>query len=225
MVRLVLFDIDGTLVRTGGAGVRAFGRTFETVFGLANGTERLKFAGRTDTSLVREFLRLHGIDAGPEHFRRFFDTYAFWLEQFLHEREGGVCAGVREFIAGLRALPAPPLLGLLTGNVRLGAELKLRRYGLWDEFETGAFADDHEDRRQIAALARDRGGRLLGTALPGEEILVVGDTPHDAACARAIGARCLAVATGGSTLEELRACEPAWVVPDLRDIGAAEACR
>ena len=125
----------------------------------------------------------------------------------------------------LRSMPERPLLGLLTGNIRLGAELKLRHFGLWDGFELGAFADDAEDRNQIAAIARERGSERLGRPLRGDEVLVIGDTAHDIACARAIGAPCLAVATGGSSLEELKAHQPAWVVPSLADIPVADLCR
>jgi phosphoglycolate phosphatase len=129
-----------------------------------------------------------------------------------------------EFIDGLLALSNPPMLGLLTGNVRLGAEIKLRRYQLWDVFETGAFADDHEDRNQIAVAALARGSRVLGRQLRGEEIVVVGDTPHDIRCGQFIGARTLAVATGGAKLDELKKHQPDWVVGDLMQIGASEVC-
>ena len=95
------------------------------------------------------------------------------------------------------------MLGLLTGNIRLGAEIKLRHFNLWDAFQTGAFADDHEERDQIAAVARQRGSRILGTELRGDEVVVIGDTPLDIRCARAIGAKALAVATGGAKLAEL----------------------
>src|ERR1051325_3013287 len=85
MVRLVLFDIDGTLVHTGGAGVKAFAKVFETAFGAVDGFERLKFAGRTDVSLVREFFGVHEIAATPENFQRFFERYVFWLDQILRQ--------------------------------------------------------------------------------------------------------------------------------------------
>jgi phosphoglycolate phosphatase-like HAD superfamily hydrolase len=129
---------------------------------------------------------------------------------------------VREFLHQLRALPQPPLLGLLTGNIRLGAEIKLRHYDLWDFFATGAFGDDHEDRNQIARIARQRGDRLLKRRLCNQEIVVVGDTPLDIQCARAINAKALAVATGGAKLDHLKAQQPDWVVEDLRHITAAE---
>ena len=223
MVRLVLFDIDGTLIRTGGAGVKAFARVFATEFGAVDGFEKLKFAGRTDVSLVREFFTVHQIPVTPENLERFFERYVFWLDHILKESHSEVCRGVWEFIAGLRALPRPPLLGLLTGNIRLGAEIKLRHLGLWETFETGAFADDHEDRAQIAAVAQRRGSRLLGEDLAGDQVLVIGDTPLDIRCARAIGARVLAVATGGATFEELEQHQPDWAAKDLTEIAPGQA--
>lgn len=219
MVRLVLFDIDGTLVRTGGAGVRAFARVFATEFGVIDGFDQLKFAGRTDVNLVREFFSLHQIPATPRNFDRFFERYVFWLDHILRESRTSICAGVLDFISGLQALPQPPLLGLLTGNIRLGAEIKLRHFDLWETFHTGAFADDHEDRNQIAAVARERGRRVLNEELRGDQVLVVGDTPLDIRCGRAIGAKVLAVATGGATLDELKSHQPDWAVADLREIG------
>jgi len=224
VVRLVLFDIDGTLIRTGGAGVKAFELTFATEFKIARGTEKMKFAGRTDVSLVREFFTLHEIDPSPDNFARFFDRYTFWLDHVLHEATGETCEGVDEFIRDLAALPDPPTLGLLTGNIRLGAELKLRRYQLWEYFTMGAFGDDHEDRNQLAVIAKARGSRLLKEELSGEQILVIGDTPRDIECAAAIDAQMLAVATGGASLGDLETHRPTWAVKNLREITAAETC-
>ena len=224
MVRLALFDIDGTLVHTGRAGVKSFARVFATEFRATDHFERLKFGGRTDYSLVREFFGYHNIPATPENFQRFFDRHVFWLDHIIAHSHGGICPGVREFIGDLKSLPRPPLLGLLTGNIRLGAEIKLRHFNLWEEFETGAFADDHEDRNGIAAAARERGRRILNDNLRDDEVLVVGDTPLDIGCARAIGAKALAVATGGASFDELKRHDPDWVVRDLNGIRAAEVC-
>jgi phosphoglycolate phosphatase-like HAD superfamily hydrolase len=216
MARLVLFDIDGTLIRTGGAGVKAFAKVFQSLFNAVDGIEKLKFAGRTDISLIREFFGVHNIPATKENFEMFQETYVFWLDHILSGSQTEICEGVVEFIHELQKLDSPPLLGLLTGNIRLGAELKLRHAGIWDLFATGGFADDSEHRDEIAAAARDRGSRLLGRELRPDEVLVIGDTPLDIRCARAIGAKALAVATGGATEEELHAHRPDWVVPDLR---------
>ena len=224
MIRLVLFDIDGTLVHTGGAGTKAFSRTFASIFGLTHGAERMKFAGRTDTSLVREFFQIHGVPASAEHFREFFENYVFWLEHIVAQSTGGECAGVTNFIAELLALPQPPMLGLLTGNIRLGAEIKLRRFGLWDFFVMGGFADDHEDRNHIAVAALERGRRVLDQKLQPQKIVVIGDTPFDVRCGKFIGAKTLAVATGGSTLEELKPHAADWTVADLTQISAREIC-
>lgn len=222
MIRLVLFDIDGTLVHTGGAGVKAFAKVFETEFKARDGFEKLKFAGRTDVSLVREFFQFHAIAETAENFERFFEQYVFWLDYILNHSKTEACPGIWDFLGDLKKLEKPPLTGLLTGNIRLGAEIKLRHFDLWKEFETGAFADDSEERDHIASVARERGRRLLGSGLRDEEILVIGDTPLDIRCGRAIGAKVLAVATGGATLEELKRHEPDWAVGDLRQMALTE---
>jgi phosphoglycolate phosphatase-like HAD superfamily hydrolase len=224
MVKLVLFDIDGTLVHTGGAGIKAFARVFAKVFNVPNGVDKIRFAGRTDVNLVREFFTMNRIEPSEENFRSFFEHYVFWLDHILRDSETAACPGVWEFMAALRALPHPPVFGLLTGNIRLGAEIKLRHFDLWEEFATGGFADDHEDRDQIAHAVHRRGARILGGELRGEEVLVIGDTPLDIKCGRAIGARVLAVATGGATLEELKPHQPDWAVADLGRVTAKEVC-
>lgn len=224
MIRLVLFDIDGTLIRTAGAGREAFARVAETEFAVPDGMADLAFAGRTDPAIVREFFLRHHIEPSPANFQRFFDAYVFWLDHLLPQRSGQVLPGVREGLEGLQRLPHRPVAGLLTGNIRLGAEIKLRHFGLWHWFSVGGFGDDHEDRSQIARLVAQRGSQRLGRALTGEEILVVGDTPSDIACARAIQAKTLAVATGPFSLAELQQHQPTWSVPTLAEVDLASLC-
>ena len=224
MIRLVLFDIDGTLVHTGGAGTLAFSQTFHHIFGLKDGVERMKFAGRTDVSLVREFLQIHNLPASAENLRRFFENYVFWLEKIVGQSRGGECQGITPFLRGLLALPQPPMLGLLTGNIQLGAEIKLRRFGLWKFFEFGGFADDSDDRDQIAVAALARARRVLDACLDPQEIVVIGDTPFDVRCGKFIGAKTLAVATGGSPYADLLPQGADWTVKDLMQISAREIC-
>lgn len=222
MIRLVLFDIDGTLIKTGGAGEKAFAHVCEQEFKIADATKHLHFAGRTDPAIVRDFFQQFGIAPTPEHFARFFSAYVIALERILGTLDGTVLPGVHELIAAFWAMSHRPLIGLLTGNIKQGAELKLKHYRLWESFAMGAYGDDHEDRNQIAVIARERGAKVLGRKLRGEEILVIGDTPRDIECANAIGAKVLAVATGIFSVDQLRGCKPHWLVENLAAVNANE---
>jgi len=224
MVKLVLFDIDGTLVHTGGVGRQAFAHTLAAEFDATEGVDKVSFAGRTDMSLVRELFGIYHIPATRENFKRFFESYVFWLDHLMTRNAGTACPGVKELIRDLQSLPNPPALGLLTGNIYLGAQIKLRHHGLWDTFKTGGFADDHEDRNHIAVAAVERARQALGAPLKSKEIVVVGDTPFDIECGRFIDARVLAVATGGAKFEDLQRHSPDWLVQDLSRISAREIC-
>ena len=140
----------------------------------------------------------------------------------MRESKGGPCLGVPEYYMGLVDSLNPPVIGLLTGNIKRGAQVKLEHYGWWDKFAFGGFADDSEHRDEIAQFALQRGGAHLGQAVRGEETLVIGDTPLDIRCGRAIGARVLAVGTGGATMEELAAHKPDFLVKDLSEADVAE---
>ena len=224
MIRLVLFDIDGTLIKTGGAGEKAFAKVCATEFNTPDATKHLHFAGRTDPSIVRDFFTHFAIEPSPANFQKFFRAYVLWLEKMLHELDGQVLPGVEELLQHFEQSPAGPTVGLLTGNIRPGAELKLRRYGLWHRFnpDASSFGNDHEDRNELAAIARMRGCNHLTCDLSGDEVLVIGDTPRDIACAQAIGAKCLAVATGTFDAETLRALKPTWTVRDLTEVSPGD---
>lgn len=224
MIQLILFDIDGTLTHTSGAGERAFARVFASLFGVAHGAEKLRFAGRTDPGIVREFFIQNAIEPSPENLARFFDGYVFLLDHMLHALPGGVHPGVWTWLHDLRGLPHRPTVGLLTGNIRLGAEIKLRRFNLWEQFEMGGFADDSMERNEIAVAAKRQGEALLGRPLRGEEILVIGDTPLDISCARHIGAKVIAVGTGQFRAAELLAHQPDWAVDSLEQLNASDIC-
>lgn len=218
MITAVLFDVDGTLIRTGGAGVRAFAMALRSEFGVEDCVQCVAFAGRTDLSLVRELFQLAGIPHTRANVDRFFNRYLEWLPRLLVQSNGSALDGAVRFIHSLRGEAKPPILGLLTGNIRRGAELKLKHFGLWEYFQVGAFGDEYEDRNRIAALALDRVREMLGAHVPAEQIVVVGDTPHDVACARAIGARSLAVATGGASKTVLAGAGPDWLFDDLGQV-------
>ncbi len=223
-IRLVLFDIDGTLVSTGGAGVKAFGEAFEAAFGIPNATEKIKFAGRTDYSLFRELCQWNEVEFSVAHRDLFFENYLRLVDNHLQANEGGPFPGVVKLLDDLAALPDAPAIALLTGNIEEGAKRKLGTYDLWDRFAFGGFANDNEDRNLIAAAAKAKGSEYLERPLEGGEIVVIGDTPKDVACGKYIEARTLGVATGGASLDELVACTPDWAVPDLTHLTAAEIC-
>ena len=224
MIKVVLFDIDGTLIRTGGAGVKAFQRGFESAFGVPDATRSVDFAGRTDSSLVRELCGRHSIPPTPENFELFFLHYIDWLQTLLPQLKGEACPGVAHVIESIRNLSHSPLIGLLTGNIRRGAQAKLEHYKLWDHFAFGAFGDDHEDRNELARVGHQRAQELLNDEIRGDEILVIGDTYRDIECARAINAKVLAVATGTHSVEQLLKHQPDWAMEDFTTVVIADIC-
>jgi len=221
MIKLILLDIDGTMIHAKGAGGVAFGYAFASLFNRPDGAKRLKFAGRTDLSLLHEFLANHRIEPSSALEASFFDIYAHWLAELLPQFEGSVLPGVRQLLQHPKEDPDAPKLGLLTGNSRLGAEIKLRHFGLWEDQWPGAFGDEHAQRSTLAEWAAQRGSKYLGVSLNPEEILVIGDTPNDVACAQSIGARSLAVATGGFTKEALQRSGATWVMDTLASLDPA----
>ncbi len=222
MIRMILFDIDGTLIESDGAGAEAFERVFRSVFGIHGAAAELDFRGNTDRGILQAFFRKRGLPATEENHERFCLAYVHWLEHLLLERGGRTLPGIRRLLGELSNQDRPSLIGLLTGNIRLGAEIKLRRFGIWDHFETGAFGCESEARNDLAAIALERGSRILGHRIRGEEILIIGDTPRDIACARSIGARSIAVATGAYDCAELERHGPDRTLEDLATVEVAD---
>ena len=214
MFRLILFDIDGTLISTEGAGVKAFAQTSAQVYGLPEATKDMTFSGRTDRSLVELIFNQNSIEITQAEIDRFFTAYLERLSHFLPTDNTRPLPGVLELIRAMGNWQPAPVIGLLTGNHSKGAELKLRHYNIWDEFEMGAFGDNTPERNAVAqealAWAKERWDDIRA-----EEILVIGDTQRDIECARSIGAKVLAVATGNSSIEELQEFNPDWTSVDL----------
>jgi phosphoglycolate phosphatase len=217
MRRLVLFDVDNTLLYSGGAGSLAMDRAFREVFGIQDGFRNVEFTGRTDTAILRDALVQHGLPRSfQESLERFKDAYFQHLPATLREVKGRVMPGVPELLAALEA-QGQVGLGLSTGNFRQGAMMKLAHYGLGRLFADGGFGDDAEDRALVVKTAIER---MAGSSpLPegNRSVFVVGDTPLDIDSATANGARALAVATGRHSMEELRAAGADLLFADLSD--------
>ena len=213
---LVLFDIDGTLLTSGGAGEKALRLALADRFGLESGLNGIEIAGRTDSGIARQIFARENIEASPENLTAFFDRYLHHLAQQLPQNQGRLLPGILELLGKLAQRPQVAL-GLLTGNLEAGAKLKLTHYGVWDYFEFGAYADDHHDRNQLGKFARVRAEERHGCTFEPEQIFILGDTAHDVACARAIGAKAVAIATGGNTHQELEQSQPDFLFSDLSD--------
>jgi phosphoglycolate phosphatase-like HAD superfamily hydrolase len=217
-VRVVLFDIDGTLVRTGGAGKLAMEAALAEEFGVTVAADHIPYGGRTDRAIGRDLLTAHGIDPTAANHRRLIDAYLARLPAALAAGDGVICPGVADLLPPLKNR-SDVLLGLLTGNVRAGAQRKLGHYGLWDFFLTGGFGDDHPDRDDVARAAVRSVEAHLGRAVRPADVWVIGDTHLDVKCARAIGANAVAVATGWTPFDELAACGADFTLRDLSDPG------
>lgn len=220
--KLLLFDIDGTLLTSGGAGERALRLGFRDRFGIDDDLSSVEIAGRTDSGIVREMLAAHRLPATPENIAAFLDGYLHHLAEEIPRTPGRLLPGILPLLDALQPR-ADIVLALLTGNLARGAEIKLRHYGVWHFFEFGAFADDHHDRNQLGPFAQARARAQRGIEFPPERIFVLGDTPHDIACARAIGAKAIAIATGKFTRAELAAHAPDFLFDDLADLDAVLA--
>ncbi len=219
MKTLLLWDIDGTLINSGGAGMRALRRALHTVFGIEGSLEDIDFAGRTDRWIMRRIFAKFGLPATEENFARFFEGYVAALPGELANPSAHVLPGVQTLLAA--AATRPDLAqGLLTGNIRRGAEVKLGFHGLWTHFAFGAFADDGELRNELGPHAVRRAREHTGHEFRPEQIWVIGDTPHDIDCGRVIGAKTLAVTTGHFTAEQLLAHHPTALLTDLSDADA-----
>ena len=215
-MRLVLFDIDGTLLRCGKQVAKHFLGALEAVFGGYHLPERFSFAGKTDPMIAVELVRGLGLDEEEIHARlpRARDLYVEAISRELDRDRMLLLPGVVELLDRLVAR-RDVTVGLLTGNWQGGARAKLSRFDLEGYFPFGAFGDDARDRRGLVPVAMRRAERLSERPFEPEEVLIVGDTVLDVDCAQAAGAKCLAVASGFTEAEELEAAGADWVYDDL----------
>jgi phosphoglycolate phosphatase len=222
MSKVVLFDIDGTLILSGGAGVRAMNRACADLTGLEEVLAGVPVAGRTDWIILHDAMRKVGRDLDGQLFEDLKTRYLAHLTEEI-EQPGrgvkGVMPGIRELLERLDAR-GDVFLGLLTGNIEGSARIKLEHFGLWRYFRCGAFGDDAADRNALVPIALQRVEASGLTAIPNEAVFVVGDTPHDIACAQIVGARAVGVATGSYSLQQLKDSGADEVFEDLSDTEA-----
>lgn len=226
-MRLVLFDIDGTMLWSQGAGRRSMNAALIEAIG-GSGPADYRYDGKTDPQIARDIMRHEGVEEtridpliGP-----LLERYVVLLAEELRYRRLALFPGVVELVQRLER-ERDVIVGLLTGNVRAGAELKLRAAGLdFARFRVGAFGSDHHERPALPAIAQRRARELVGAEVRGADVIVIGDTPADIACGRGIGARAIAVATGHYDVDALAVHAPAAVFASLADTDAVmEAIR
>lgn len=220
---ILLFDVDGTLVTTGGAGRRAILRAVE--LGGVEPRSSFSFAGMTDRAIVRRFLEEAGEATDEERIDEVLSRYLPVLQEEVasvpsdHYRLHPGMLAALDRAAELDGVA----IGLGTGNVERGARIKLDRVGVNDRFAFGGFGDDHEDRATLIGVGAQRGAKQLGTDVSRCRVVVIGDTPRDVAAAKAIGAESVAVATGTIDQAALAACQPTHLFADLTSPGALDA--
>lgn len=219
MKTLLLWDIDGTLLSSAGAGLRALTVALSREFGINGSLEGIDWAGRTDRFIIRQILQKYALPESDEMFHRYLDGYVAALPEELLRAGSAVLPGIEALLA--RAADDQFLAqGLLTGNIRRGAQTKLGFHTLWGYFPFGAFADDAEFRNELGPHALRRATETTGFSFTPQQVWVIGDTPHDIQCGKVIGAHTLAVATGHHAQDELAAHQPTATLASLSDVDA-----
>lgn len=217
--KLLLFDIDGTLITSGGAGEAALKKAMRERFGVTEDLAGITLAGATDSLIARALLGKHDLPISPENMAALLESYLSHLPDMMPQHRGRLLPGIVDLLDRLKSCETFTL-ALLTGNLRRGAEIKLTHYGVWSYFEFGAFADDHHDRNELGHFARSRALDHHGIEFPADRIYVIGDTPRDIECGRAIGAKTVAIATGNYPVDALAEHTPDFLFADLGDTDA-----
>ncbi len=214
-MRLILFDIDGTLIDSGGAGVRALDLALKELFAIEKGFQGISMAGKTDPLIMREGLVKHGISVNG-NLESVIEVYLRHLQKEVQNDRKKLKPGVYDILEKLRNMTGI-VLGLLTGNLEMGARIKLAPFNINEYFPAGAFGSDDEDRNMLLPVAVRRFQELMEDSIRIEECVVIGDTPRDVECAKIYGASCFAVATGPYSAGALREAGADYVADDLSD--------
>ncbi len=212
--KLILFDIDGTLVSTGGAGTRAMNLAFHDLFGIRDAFENIPMAGKTDIQIMKEGLKNHGFPYMDGNVGKMTDQYLVYLQREIHNPRRFLMPGIRESLELFTEKEMA--LGLLTGNLEKGASIKLNSFGIGGYFLDGAFGSDDEDRDKLLPVAIEK-FRKKGLAFSPQDCIVIGDTPRDVQCAKVHNAYAIAVATGPYSREDLLNTEADIVLDSLED--------
>jgi phosphoglycolate phosphatase len=214
-MRLILFDIDGTLIDSGGAGVRSLDLALKDLFSIDNGFHGISMAGKTDTQIIKEGIMKHGL-SGNGTIDAVIKAYLNYLRREINNDRKHVKPGIYEVLEELKPLQDLGL-GLLTGNIEQGARIKLEPFRLNEYFPAGAFGSDDEDRNNLLPIAVKRFEELFQQKIEADNCIIVGDTPRDVECAHIYGAMCIGVATGPYSYEDLIEAGGDYVVHDLSD--------
>jgi len=215
-MKFILFDIDGTLVSTGGAGIRALDYAFHDILGIDRAFEGISMAGKTDLLIVKEGLAKHGLPSDNGIVPKLLNAYLDHLDREMKNNARHLKPGISEALDSLKIMPEYTI-GLLTGNLEAGARIKLEAFGIYDYFLCGAFGSDNEDRNLLLPVAIERFREKKQREIDFRNCIIVGDTPRDVACAKPYGAACVAVATGPYSADLLKQTDADVVMDDLSD--------
>jgi phosphoglycolate phosphatase len=215
-MKLILWDIDGTLITSVGAGERALARALKLAFSIDRPLGNVELAGRTDRFIADQIFANQSLEASHENIHLFFEAYVSCLDEEMHRGSAITLPGITEVLEVL-ARADDFAQGLLTGNIARGAQIKLEHFDVWHYFPYGAFADDSAVRNELGPYAVRRASEFHGLKFEGSDVVVVGDTPYDIECGRAISATTVAVATGQYTAENLLGHNPDLLLHDFNN--------
>lgn len=213
---LLLWDIDGTLIKGSGVGVRAILLAMKRLYGIDVSLDGYDYRGRTDILIAQWLLPQHGIEATNENITAYLNAYLNALEELLAPTERNHMPGIVEILELAHQRP-DIVQALLTGNLERGAFIKLKHHQIDHYFKFGAYSDDSHIRNELGPIALKRAKEKLDAEFLPENVYIIGDTPHDIACGKVIGAKTIAVATGGFSKEQLASHEPTAVFENLSD--------